>query len=709
MTDSTRQEVDAFLTPRRGGRRSQVRQDASFNPRPTPTRPQRTIRKPLGVITACEPKRTPSKRSATTASLNTDIEFNEAQADRKKRLDAELQAAKTSVVLEEERLEREKDRNEQENRLERERLKTGHLQKQRQFLIEEKTVSAEKHLRNEHQLLQQLQQAEERVSELEAASRCMRDTTERANTNRESTIRKLTLELKRSEERASLQEKRADSLSLETEALKKRMTGASVHGSVEDELRRALRDAELVIEGKDKALQCAKDGAELAHQLTDELKSISVQEQALEDCQHLIETLKERLTNQHLLEEELNYARSQLDASRTSNSKTTRIEVENESLRNTVARWEEILGCGLGNIQSVSHVERQLSSLQRENRLMLAETSELKSKVIQGERAVKDASVDTDAWHAKLHALQEEIEALKDKHTRQERWMRLVKKDRDALRSLLDSYNESEPINDDGTRQASRIAHLESAVRDRSKELEQLNSLLDKSDIVREPCLLAENDRLKSKVETLEDQVAVFEYRMGCGDYNPLTTKVLHRISNPLSDALRDSNTTEAELTKLRVENESLRSELEGKTGSSASTSSSSIADLEARNAALVKQVEEIRIGSQRLKQVFKKMTDELRATTFRLLGFKIDAIEQHRFRLRSMYAANAQDSLIFQTVKTDGVEQLQLLANDFSLGLQPELASVLSNHDSIPVFLAHMTIFLFTRGRNIGLPYGPS
>ena len=46
------------------------------------------------------------------------------------------------------------------------------------------------------------------------------------------------------------------------------MTGASVHGSTEDELRRALRDAELVIEGKDKALQCAKDRAELAHRLT---------------------------------------------------------------------------------------------------------------------------------------------------------------------------------------------------------------------------------------------------------------------------------------------------------------------------------------------------------------------------------------------------------------------------------------------------------
>lgn len=66
-----------------------------------------------------------------------------------------------------------------------------------------------------------------------------------------------------------------------------------------------------------------------------------------------------------------------------------------------------------------------------------------------------------------------------------------------------------------------------------------------------------ENARLTKLLEKAEKEIAVFENRLGRGEFNAETTKVVHLSVNPTSETLS------SQLSALRQENESLRSRLE--------------------------------------------------------------------------------------------------------------------------------------------------
>mmetsp|Transcript_9713 Transcript_9713/g.16242 ORF Transcript_9713/g.16242 Transcript_9713/m.16242 type:complete len:209 (+) Transcript_9713:53-679(+) len=103
---------------------------------------------------------------------------------------------------------------------------------------------------------------------------------------------------------------------------------------------------------------------------------------------------------------------------------------------------------------------------------------------------------------------------------------------------------------------------------------------------------------------------------------------------------------------------------------------------------------------NQRLKEMFKDRITSFREGVYLLTGFKIDlyAAEANnsdslpRLRLRSMYAEKPEDCLMFQ-LRGDAPE---LLDTEFASTLDPRLLTYLTTSNSVPAFLASVTLELF-------------
>ena len=102
---------------------------------------------------------------------------------------------------------------------------------------------------------------------------------------------------------------------------------------------------------------------------------------------------------------------------------------------------------------------------------------------------------------------------------------------------------------------------------------------------------------------------------------------------------------------------------------------------------------------NQRLKEMFKERITCFREAVYLLTGYKIDLYSADavsgghpRLRLRSMYAENPEDSLLFQWRG----DNLELIETPFAGKLDPRFFSILSVSNSVPAFLSNVTLDLF-------------
>lgn len=80
------------------------------------------------------------------------------------------------------------------------------------------------------------------------------------------------------------------------------------------------------------------------------------------------------------------------------------------------------------------------------------------------------------------------------------------------------------------------------------------------------------NTKLTKHLEAAEKQLAEYERRLGRGEYNAKTTKVVHLAVNPTSELLQTRQDAVLEqMEGLRKENEALRAQFEQLSGTSLS------------------------------------------------------------------------------------------------------------------------------------------
>jgi hypothetical protein len=98
-----------------------------------------------------------------------------------------------------------------------------------------------------------------------------------------------------------------------------------------------------------------------------------------------------------------------------------------------------------------------------------------------------------------------------------------------------------------------------------------------------------------------------------------------------------------------------------------------------------------------RLKEMFKELISSFREAVYLLTGYKIDLYAATnggypRLRLRSMYAEDPDDSLLFQWRDN----ALELMETPFATKLDQKLFDYLSTCNSVPAFLSNVTMDLF-------------
>ncbi|ETM49368.1 hypothetical protein, variant 9 [Phytophthora nicotianae P10297] len=111
-----------------------------------------------------------------------------------------------------------------------------------------------------------------------------------------------------------------------------------------------------------------------------------------------------------------------------------------------------------------------------------------------------------------------------------------------------------------------------------------------------------ENGNLKKHLEKAEMELAVFEKRLGRGEFNVETTKIVHLAVNPTRELLQ-SKAKSSDIEKLRQENEALRSRL-SKLTDGEDAESPGIAEDKLTTTTSYDTVEGLKKLNQRLKQV---------------------------------------------------------------------------------------------------------
>jgi mitotic spindle assembly checkpoint protein MAD1 len=335
-------------------------------------------------------------------------------------------------------------------------------------------------------------------------------------------------------------------------------------------------------------------------------------------------------------------------------------ENENKHLKKQLDKSEETIK----KLENTSRdFERKETSLKKEQQDMekRIELLEKQIKILKGQEGVwrrevdslraivktfdelplgKDSTPSSGASHASVCMLESSLDAARDE-------IKILKEAQDGLKKDLDA-----------------------AVSEKAELQKTHNAVLEKFAKLRD-AVYAE----RAKVEKAEERACKAEELAGKGSFNPETTRVLHLQQNPLTEAFIQ------EMDVLRRQVEALS---KGKQNKSTTT-----------------DVDPDKLH-QRLKESFKEQIGRFREGVYLMTGFKIDMIpdnDRPRFKVRSLFAEDEKDHLMFKWPEGKDVQSLDMMATEHAklLTTTPSYEYVTRCH-SIPAFLASVQLSLFEK-----------
>jgi chromosome segregation ATPase len=178
----------------------------------------------------------------------------------------------------------------------------------------------------------------------------------------------------------------------------------------------------------------------------------------------------------------------------------------------------------------------------------------------------------------------------------------------------------------------------------------------------------------RQKAETAEQRANRAEELAGKGSFNPHTTRVLHLQHNPLTEALKQ----EVAVLKRQLQTKE-------------------------KPVAIVNSDVDPNKLHQRLKESFKEQIGRFREGVYLMTGFKIDMLpgtdDRPKFKVRSVFAEQEEDHLMFQWPPGKNVSSLDLLGTELAKSLTTTPSyEYISRFHSLPTFLASVQLSLFEK-----------
>lgn len=387
------------------------------------------------------------------------------------------------------------------------------------------------------------------------------------------------------------------------------------------------------------------------------------------------------------------------------------------------------------NIRKPEDLSREVILFQQREIALKQQNYTLTSSLRSAERSKGDLQGELLQHRSKVQEEQKKRETQEALVRRLQKRVLLLTKERDGMRSILDSYDSELSSSDYQPQLSRRVREAEDVLGKTQTLLGEMEVQLSTSQaetgalklqlqsvevelemVKRQQATVAEGNplvtseevnALRQKVEELEaerqrlsDQNDVLEMRLERhnlqGDYNPVNTKVLHLKFNPTSVAKQqrqeEVEVLREEVTRLREHLRSLASPAPETGGPNISLPpSQEVLDLR-------RQMESSELRNQRLKEVFQKKIQEFRTVCYVLTGFQLDLTTLCHYRLSSVYAEHMDDFLLFKSTGEVGSGSMQLMETCFSRRV-PEMVELHLHHQrSIPAFLAAVTLDLFSR-----------
>mmetsp|Transcript_1539 Transcript_1539/g.3104 ORF Transcript_1539/g.3104 Transcript_1539/m.3104 type:complete len:723 (+) Transcript_1539:97-2265(+) len=251
-----------------------------------------------------------------------------------------------------------------------------------------------------------------------------------------------------------------------------------------------------------------------------------------------------------------------------------------------------------------------------------------------------------------------------------------------SLQVELDSAKQEIQVLKDG--QTKMKQDLNKALETKAELQKTHNTVLEKFGKLKD-ALYAE----RSKAESAEQRACRAEELAGKGSFNPNTTRVLHLSHNPLTEALKQEVAVLKRQIQVLKQKPFASSENKGDTTTSTATVTAVGNDVDPNKL------------HQRLKESFKEQIGRFREGVYLITGLKIDMIpdERPKFKVRSVFAEQEQDHLLFQWPTGKNVSSLDLLGTELAqtLTTTPSYEYVKRFH-SIPAFVASVQLHLFEK-----------
>ncbi|OQR76774.1 mitotic spindle assembly checkpoint protein MAD1-like, partial [Tropilaelaps mercedesae] len=329
--------------------------------------------------------------------------------------------------------------------------------------------------------------------------------------------------------------------------------------------------------------------------------------------------------------------------------------------------WERTLRELDPALDSPESVVKRLRKLQDSELCLLEQNSQLKTEL-----AVLQNGIRLEG--------KEDSKSLK----RLERRLRLVCKERDSYKAVLDSYESDMTINP-ASIHTRRIAQLEAAL----SEYRAIDSEL---------CSDGRPNRSTSNSVEVQTEPSAQGDSGTSDDGGAVSCRIIHFKHNPLDTA---HAAWVAELKEIEKENKLLRAKvkvLEEKGDSTNQPGETTLLEFVRDDPRKLRaELEAANKREEKILAAFKKTSKEFRQAVYCLTGYRIDMKSSAKANccvLRHMYAESADDQLEFE-IGDNGF--LHLLGNNYSLRLGSLTSDYLEKMDSIPAFLAALTLQLFS------------
>lgn len=426
-----------------------------------------------------------------------------------------------------------------------------------------------------------------------------------------------------------------------------------------------------------------------------------------------LESVKEKASRFDVAREENMTLQSKLKVLDRLNQQVSILELERDVLIKEKESWSTVLEPG----ESPSSITNVVAQLRLEN-------VSLKEKL-------GTSSADQTGHNSELSELLEGIENLKKIEKEQKisienlsktaksqvRLLELSQQETSLVKKQLDSIiSEEEMLSSQkfDSLQKERINSLEDLLQQHKSENEKLSkdilNLSKTTDTTNENALklkvsqaeqALENIKLEAQEEInkLGQEVVALEHKVGRGEFNIKTTRVLEMRDNPISQDYAIRSET---LNALKEENRLLLEKLKNGGGNASSSDSAqtglpqqTMLNLSKEKETLERQLSDKDKRMLRLKNIFSDKAVEFREAIYSLLGYKVQFLPNGRVRLNSAYHTPPDGGgILFQSNDND---QGTMKVEDGSLeGIEDLLKFWVNERESIPCFMANLCLELW-------------